>query len=122
MIPIHVCDTADIPLGSVKSFEVEGVLVAIYNIDGAFYATEATCTHGLADLASGLLKGDVIECWAHFGAFCVPTGKAVQSPCTVDLKTFRTEIRNSQVFVHLENPTHTASESFAHNRPAKEQP
>jgi nitrite reductase/ring-hydroxylating ferredoxin subunit len=104
--PIPVCAAADIPPGAVKSFELgdELVLVAVYNIDGAFYATEACCTHSFANLADGILEGDVIECSLHFGAFHVPSGKAVQAPCFTDLKTFRTEVKDGQVLVDLSNP------------------
>ena len=99
--PVPVCATADIPPGSVKSFDVDGALVAVYNIGGTFYATDAVCTHAFADLADGTLEGDVIECAVHFGAFHVPTGKAVQAPCFTDLKTFRTEVKDGQVLVDL---------------------
>jgi len=107
--PIPVCAAADLAPGNVKSFEVADELVAVYNIDGAFYATEARCTHAVADLADGILEGDVIECSLHFGAFNVRTGKAVQSPCFVDLKTFRTEVKDGQVFVDLSMPAATAA-------------
>jgi nitrite reductase/ring-hydroxylating ferredoxin subunit len=99
--PAPVCAAGDLPPGSVKSFEIGDEIVAVYNVDGTFYATEARCTHGFADLADGILDGDVIECSLHFGAFNVRSGKAVQAPCFTDLKTFRTEVRNGQVFVDL---------------------
>ena len=101
---VPVCAAADLAPGSVKSFEIGGELVAIYNIDGSFYATDAVCTHAFADLADGTLEGDVIECSLHFGAFHVPSGKAVQAPCFTDLKTFRTEVKEGQVYVDLSTP------------------
>jgi nitrite reductase/ring-hydroxylating ferredoxin subunit len=107
--PVPVCAAADLLPGSVKSFEVGDELVAVYNIDGTFYATEARCTHAVADLADGILEGDIIECSMHFGAFHVPTGKAVQAPCFTDLKTFRTEVRDGQIFIDLSTPAATAS-------------
>jgi nitrite reductase/ring-hydroxylating ferredoxin subunit len=107
--PVPVCAAADLAPGTVKSFEVGDEIVAVYNIDGTFYATEARCTHATADLADGILEGDVIECSLHFGAFHVPTGKAVQAPCFTDLKTFRTEVKDGQVFVDLSMPAATAS-------------
>jgi nitrite reductase/ring-hydroxylating ferredoxin subunit len=107
--PVPVCAAADLAPGSVKSFEVGDQLVAVYNIGGTFYATEARCTHATADLADGILEGDVIECSLHFGAFHVPSGKAVQSPCFVDLKTFRTEVKDGQVLVDLTTPAATAA-------------
>jgi len=103
--PVPVCVAAELPPGSVKSFEIGDEMVAVYNVDGTFYATEARCTHATADLADGILDGDVIECALHFGAFNVRTGKAVQAPCFVDLKIFRTEVRDGQVFVDLSSPT-----------------
>jgi nitrite reductase/ring-hydroxylating ferredoxin subunit len=106
---IPVCAAVDLPPGSVRSFEVGDELVALYNIDGTFYATEARCTHATADLADGILEGDVIECSLHFGAFNVPTGKAVQAPCFVDLKTFRTEVKDGQVLVDLSQPAAAAA-------------
>jgi nitrite reductase/ring-hydroxylating ferredoxin subunit len=107
--PVPVCAAVDLPPGTVKSFEVGDELVAVYNIDGTFYATEARCTHATADLADGILEGDVIECSLHFGAFHVPSGKAVQAPCFTDLKTFRTEVRDGQVFVDLSTSATAAS-------------
>ena len=107
--PVPVCAATDLAPGTVKSFEVGDALVAVYNIDGTFYATEACCTHSFANLADGILEGDVIECSLHFGAFNVRTGKAVQAPCFVDLKTFRTEVKDGQVMVDLSTPAAEAS-------------
>jgi nitrite reductase/ring-hydroxylating ferredoxin subunit len=107
--PVPVCAVSDLPPGNVKSFEVGEETVAVYNIDGAFYATEARCTHATADLADGILEGDVIECSLHFGAFNVRTGKAVQAPCFTALKTFRTEVKDGQVLVDLSTPAATAA-------------
>jgi nitrite reductase/ring-hydroxylating ferredoxin subunit len=101
---VPVCAIDDLPPGSVKSFELEGERVAVYNIAGTFYATEAYCTHAAADLADGMLEGDVVECSLHFGAFHVPTGKAVQAPCFTDLKTYRIEVRDGQILVDLSSP------------------
>ena len=107
--PVPVCAAADLPPGSVRSFEVGDERVAVYNIDGTFYATEAYCTHAMADLGDGILEGDVVECTLHFGAFNVKTGKAVQAPCFLDLKTFKTEVKDGQVFVDLNTPAPTAA-------------
>ena len=59
--PVPVCATADIPSGSVKSFDVGDERIAIYNIEGTFYATEAHCTHAMADLGDGILAIESIS-------------------------------------------------------------
>ena len=58
---VPVCAVADLPPGGVKSFDIEGERIAIYNIEGTFYATEAYCTHAAADLGDGMLEGDAVE-------------------------------------------------------------
>jgi nitrite reductase/ring-hydroxylating ferredoxin subunit len=39
----------------------------------------------------------------------VPSGKAVQAPCFINLKTYKTEVRDGQVFVDFETPAPTAA-------------
>jgi nitrite reductase/ring-hydroxylating ferredoxin subunit len=109
MAEIQVCAAADVAENSVISREVGDDLVAIYNIKGTYYATEARCTHGLADLADGTLQDEEIECSFHFGAFHVPSGKPTQPPCFVPLKTYKTEVRDGQVFIDLATPAPTAA-------------
>ena len=108
MAETQVCAASDVPENGVISREVGEELVAIYNINGTYYATEARCSHGMADLADGTLEDDVIECSFHFGAFHVPSGKAVSPPCFIPIKTFKTEVRDGQVFVDLDTPAPTA--------------
>jgi len=109
MAEVQVCAVTEVPENSVISREVGDQLVAIYNIAGTFYATEARCTHGMADLADGILDGEEIECSFHFGKFHVPSGKPTESPCFVPLKTFKTDVRDGQVFVDVDVPAPTAA-------------
>jgi nitrite reductase/ring-hydroxylating ferredoxin subunit len=100
----RVCNVADVPINKICRFEVDGRAIAIYNIAGEFYATDDTCTHGLASLSAGELDGDVVECNLHFGAFHVPTGKPVGAPCSVPLRVYRTVVRDGEVRVILTSP------------------
>ena len=99
---VSVCSTSDVPENSAKSFEVGNNVIAIYNVDGEFFATDNECTHGAASLADGILEDDVIECALHFGAFNVRTGKAVQAPCFAPLRTYKVEVKDGRVFVDLD--------------------
>jgi nitrite reductase/ring-hydroxylating ferredoxin subunit len=109
MTEVQVCAAADVPENGVISREVGDELVAIYNIGGTFYATEGRCTHGLANLADGIVEGEEIECSFHFGKFHVPSGKPTESPCFIPLKTYKTEVRDAQVFIDMDTPAPTAA-------------
>ena len=99
---ILLCRAADLAPGSARRVEhPHGPAIAVYNVDGAFYATDDNCTHGLSSLAEGTLDGGMIECAAHFGGFDVKTGKAVMAPCSMDLRTYKVEVRGGEVFALL---------------------
>ena len=99
---VPLCPTAEVPENSTKCVEAGGRALAVYNIDGTFYVTDDECTHGAASLCDGILDGDVIECTMHFGAFHVPTGKPVQEPCSIPLRTYKVVVQDGQVFVDLQ--------------------
>ena len=106
---IRLCAAAEVPVNSVKAVDAAGNVFAVYNIDGTYYATEGRCTHGLANLADGILEGEEIECSFHFGKFHVPSGKPTESPCFIALKTYKTDVRDGQVFIDLDQPAPTAA-------------
>ncbi len=68
----------DLPLGSSKTIELpEGREIALYNVNGEFYATENFCPHKGAPLAEGILCEHVIECFWHGWQFDVRTGRCL---------------------------------------------
>lgn len=80
--------TTSISPGSMVPVRMGGMSIAIYNVDGALYATANICTHAYAVLTDGWLDGDVIECPLHGGRFRVKTGEAIGDPVTCNLRTF----------------------------------
>ena len=77
--------------------------IALYNVDGEFYATHGVCTHENVGLADGFVEGDVIECPLHGACFEIKTGKAVNPPAEVDLKTYPVKINGDTIYVGIES-------------------
>ena len=80
---------------------INGQEIAIYNLEGEFYATDDICTHAYASLADGYIEGGNIECPLHGGCFDIKSGKATTAPCTVDLKTYQVKIEGEDILVGL---------------------
>jgi len=80
---------------------INGQELAIYNLEGEFYATDDICTHAYASLADGYIEGGNIECPLHGGCFDIKSGKATTAPCTVDLKTYQVKIEGEDILVGL---------------------
>ena len=96
---IHVCHIDDVAAGRALKFEHGELILAIFNIDGEFYATDNACTHGPGELSEGELYDDVIECNFHGGRFNVRTGEVVGPPCMVPVKTYPVTVEDGHVFV-----------------------
>src|ERR1700719_3889400 len=103
---VRVCSKSEVAPGSVKAFAVGDKTLAVYNIDGTFYATDDECTHAAASLADGMIDGDTIECCMHMGSFHIQTGRVVEPPCETPLRTYHVVLKDDAVFV---DPKHTAA-------------
>jgi ethylbenzene dioxygenase ferredoxin subunit len=97
-----LCKAGDLAPNSVRKVERPEGALAVYNLNGAFYATDDRCTHGLASLSEGDIIDGEIECNMHFGSFDIVTGEPRQSPCSVPVKTYRIEMRGDDVFAVIE--------------------
>ena len=90
----------DLRPGACVSFELpDGNELAVYNVDGEYYATENSCPHRGAPLSQGALCGHVIECWLHGWQFDVRSGECLTVPDRI--RTYRVTIEDQMIKVHL---------------------
>jgi 3-phenylpropionate/trans-cinnamate dioxygenase ferredoxin component len=99
---ISVIEQTGLAEGEHVIVDLDGTDVAVFNIDGQFYAIEDVCTHDGAELASGDLDGDEIICPRHGARFCVKTGAVKSPPAYEDIACFPVRIENGQVQVRDE--------------------
>ncbi|MCK9606045.1 MAG: non-heme iron oxygenase ferredoxin subunit [Methylomonas sp.] len=79
--------------------DVDGFDVAIFKLEGQFYAIEDVCTHDGAEIASGELDGDEIVCPRHGARFCVKTGQVKSPPAYEDVATFPVRVVDGRLQV-----------------------
>lgn len=97
---IKVCETAQVGQGEMIAIESDELPpLALYNVDGEYYATSNICTHAIAILTDGYLEGDTVECPLHGGCFNVKTGEATHFPCEDPLQTYEVQVRDGEVYV-----------------------
>ena len=71
---IKVCKTSDVRAGCGRSIDINGKLVAVFNLDGSFYAINDTCGHRGGPLGEGELDGKTVVCPWHGWRYDVTTG------------------------------------------------
>jgi 3-phenylpropionate/trans-cinnamate dioxygenase ferredoxin subunit len=96
---VRVAARDDIPVGGKKLAEIDGIPVAIFNVDGVFYAIEDVCTHDGGNLVEGDLMGNEIECPRHGARFDVRTGAATKMPAFEPVPTYTVEVAGEDVLV-----------------------
>lgn len=94
---IDVCAEGEVVSGEYRLVELDDVLVAVYCVDGQYYAIEDLCTHDGAELAGGPLCGYELECPRHGARFDLRTGKALCAPAYVDIHVFPSRISAGRV-------------------------
>jgi nitrite reductase/ring-hydroxylating ferredoxin subunit len=98
---VALCKPDEVEAGKAIRVEKEGLVLAVFNLDGEFHVTDDACTHGPGSLSEGCIEGDVVECDFHNGAFNIRTGEVVAPPCMVPIKTYRTVV-DAEGFVSIE--------------------
>jgi nitrite reductase/ring-hydroxylating ferredoxin subunit len=95
----EVAKTSDVPDGEALRVQVGEQPVAIYNLNGTFYATHDTCTHAQANLSDGYIEGDCVECPLHGAVFHIPTGKAVSGPVQKSVRIFPIKVEEGTLLI-----------------------
>jgi nitrite reductase/ring-hydroxylating ferredoxin subunit len=98
---VELCKVEDVGVGQAVRIEAGGLALAVYNLDGEFYATDDACTHGPGSLSEGFIDGCFVECNFHQGVFDIRTGAVVQPPCVVPVKSYKTIVENGRVYVEV---------------------
>ncbi|GLY71544.1 bifunctional 3-phenylpropionate/cinnamic acid dioxygenase ferredoxin subunit [Amycolatopsis taiwanensis] len=96
---ILVGATSDIPAG--EAVRVQGhVAIAVFNVNGTFYAIDDTCTHQDASLSDGWLEGCAVECPLHAACFDLRTGRPSGPPARKPVRTHEVLVSDGLVYVN----------------------
>jgi len=96
---VNVGSVEEIPPGAHKVIDVDDVMVAVFNIEGQFYAIEDVCTHDGGILTGGAIEGCIITCPRHGATFDVRSGAALTAPAYEPTATFPVRIQDGMVQV-----------------------
>lgn len=96
---VPVAAVEEIPAGASKQVHVNGYRVAVFNIDGSFFAIDDVCTHEEASLAGGPVYGDIVACPKHGSRFHIPTGRVLSLPAVVPVDTYPVKVADGQVWI-----------------------
>ena len=95
---VKVAQTSEIPAGQGKCVEVNGKRIAIFNVDGTFYAMDDVCQHQGGPLGEGELNGKIVTCPWHGWRYDVTTGANEMNPSVV-VEKYQVKVEGDDILV-----------------------
>lgn len=99
---IKVAETKDLPAGKAAAFDVEGKRIAVFNVDGTYYAIDDTCPHADGPLCEGEVQGDKVACPWHGAEFSLKTGEVLCPPAFEGVTPYKVVVEGEDIKVEVE--------------------
>jgi 3-phenylpropionate/trans-cinnamate dioxygenase ferredoxin subunit len=96
---VTVAQVGELAPGAFRVVDVDGAQIAVFNLDGEYFAIADVCTHDAGQLTGGAVEGGEIVCPRHGARFCIRTGEALTAPAYESTDTFPTRVDNGTVQV-----------------------
>ncbi len=90
----------EIAEGAGKVVEANGQQIALFKLEGAFYAIDNICHHRGGPLGEGCLEGSTVTCPWHAWNYDVKTGICESTP-DVKQKKFNVRVENDDILVEV---------------------
>lgn len=77
---VKVASANEIAPGQARLINIKGEEIALFNIEGVFFAVQNACTHEEGLLVEGDIEGHEVTCPWHGARFDVRTGEVLCPP------------------------------------------
>ena len=97
---ITVCKVGDIPEGRGKTFTVADRRIAVFFVDGRYYALDDYCPHMGESLGLGEVHQGAVICDRHLWAFGLVDGVSPDVP-SLKAETFEVRVQGDEIQVSV---------------------
>jgi len=98
---IDVSAESELPIAARIVVQTDVGDIAVFNLDGEYYAIADICSHDGGELASGECEGAEIICPRHGAHFCIKNGKSLTPPAYEDIESFPVRVSDGMVQVDI---------------------
>jgi ferredoxin-NADP reductase/nitrite reductase/ring-hydroxylating ferredoxin subunit len=98
---IRVASPDDVPPGSGRVVEANGVRIAVFNVAGTYHAIDDACSHQGGPLSEGTLDGTAVTCPWHGARFDVTTGAVLSPPAQCGVASYPVRASGPDLLVEL---------------------
>ena len=99
---VKVGEVGELAPGEEKQIDLDGIEVALFNVEGEYYVIEDICSHDSAPLCHGKFTGEEITCPRHGARFNVKTGAALCMPAFEPIDTYEVKIKGNDLMIEVD--------------------
>jgi len=100
MVLVKVANVNDLKDGEAKVVEAKGETIALFKVNGQFFAVHNTCMHMGGPLGEGSLDNTIVTCPWHGWQYEITTGNC-QTVQGVSVKRFNVKVQGNDVLVEV---------------------
>lgn len=97
---VTIGQVSEINEGEGKVVNINGKEIALFNVEGTFYAIDNACKHRGGHLGEGMLEGNIVTCPWHHWKFNVRTGVSPVNP-QIKVDTYEVKVEGDKVKVKV---------------------
>jgi len=98
---IKVATTDELGDQQAKLVEVEGQKIALFRVDGTFYALRDACTHRGGPLSKGTVEGAEVTCPWHEAKFDIRTGAVLDPPAQQGVRSYPVRVTGADIEIEV---------------------
>ena len=98
---LKIAETKDVSAGQSAGFTVEGLKIALFNVEGTYYAIGDVCTHRGGPLSAGVVQGTKVTCPWHGADFDLKTGAVLGAPAQKGVPSYKVSVEGNDIKVEV---------------------
>ena len=98
---VKVASANEIAPGHARLVNIKGKEIALFNIEGNYFALDNACTHEEGPLAEGDIEGHEVTCPWHGAKFDIRTGEVLSAPAYDDAARYNVRVTGTDIEVEV---------------------
>ncbi len=98
---VKVAKSDEVQPGQAVLVNIQGKRIAVFNLDGEFFALDNTCTHRGGPLAEGTIAGYEVICPWHGATYDIRTGEVLAPPALRGVARYGVRVTGTDIEVEV---------------------
>jgi len=98
---VKVAKVDEVQPGQALLVNIQGKRIAVFNLDGEFFALDNTCTHRGGPLAEGTIAGYEVICPWHGATYDIRTGEVLAPPAPRGVARYGVRMTGTDIEVEV---------------------